>query len=130
MIPIFESRRLAYHELDAEFDKFVAPDIASALEFPSYLIVIARITAVQQPNGSSMPRTRVSLDRLHPGGESEKQMKRYLLQFERNVRACARSESDQFAFGKVRLQNFRIGPFDVPAVFERNDYVISCRHWT
>ncbi len=53
MMSIFESRRLAYQELAGEFAKFVSPDIATALGAPSYLIVIARITAVQRPNGSS-----------------------------------------------------------------------------
>lgn len=60
MIPIFESRRLAYQELAPQFATFESPDIATALEFPSCLIVIARITAIQRPNGSSVPRTRIS----------------------------------------------------------------------
>jgi len=67
---IFESRRLAYQELAAPAARFETPNIATALTFPSYLIAIARInavqipiariTAVQQANGSSLPRTRIS----------------------------------------------------------------------
>lgn len=56
----FESRRLAYEELAVQSTAFESPDIHTTLTFPSYLIAIARITAVQLPNGSSLPRTKVS----------------------------------------------------------------------
>jgi hypothetical protein len=57
---IFESRRLAYQELAEQSSRFKAPDIAIALEYPSYLITIARITAVQPFNGDSIHGTRIS----------------------------------------------------------------------
>jgi hypothetical protein len=57
---LFESRRLAYQELAEESTRFTSPDIAIALEFPSYLISIARITAVQPFHGDPGQRTRIS----------------------------------------------------------------------
>jgi hypothetical protein len=58
--PIFESRRLAYQELAEQSARFTAPDIAIALEYPSYLITIARITAVQPVSDDSVHGTRIS----------------------------------------------------------------------
>jgi hypothetical protein len=57
---IFESRRLAYQELAEQSSRFEAPDIAVALEYPSYLITIARITVVQPFNDDSVHGTRIS----------------------------------------------------------------------
>jgi hypothetical protein len=57
---IFESRRLAYQELAEQSSRFEAPDIAVALESPSYLITIARITVVQPFNDDSVHGTRIS----------------------------------------------------------------------
>jgi hypothetical protein len=58
--PIFESRQLAYQELARQSATFASPDIAIALEFPSYLISNARVTAVQLSNGSTVSRTKIS----------------------------------------------------------------------
>jgi len=54
---IFESRRRAYAELGVQT---ATPDIAVALGAPFYLIAIARITAVQLPDNSAVPFTRIS----------------------------------------------------------------------
>src|SRR5260370_21275429 len=66
---IFESRRLAYQELAGQSETIASPDIGTALGAHFYLIAIATITAVQLPNGSSVPRTsvRFHLDQLLPG---------------------------------------------------------------
>jgi hypothetical protein len=56
---ISESRRAARKELDEKAAAFDTPGIASALGFPSYLIAIARITAVKLPDDTT-PRTRVT----------------------------------------------------------------------
>jgi len=57
---IFDSRRLAYQELGEQSRTLTSPDIATALGFPSYLISIARITAVEPFDDDSVHGTRIS----------------------------------------------------------------------
>jgi hypothetical protein len=59
MKPIFESRKLAQRELDGDSAAFSAPNIAGPIEWPTYLIAIARITAVQFPTDAT-PRSTIS----------------------------------------------------------------------
>jgi len=56
---ISESRRAAQKELDEKAAAFDTPGIASALGFPSYLIAVARITALKLPDDTTH-RTRVT----------------------------------------------------------------------
>jgi hypothetical protein len=58
MNPIFESRQLAQKGLAGDSATFSTPNIAGPLEWLSYLIAIARITAVQFPTGTT-PRTTI-----------------------------------------------------------------------
>jgi hypothetical protein len=55
---INESRRLAQEELNRQSSAFKTPNIAIALEARFYLIVIAKITSVQMPDGTT-PKTIV-----------------------------------------------------------------------
>jgi hypothetical protein len=60
MSSVFESRQLAEKELAGQSAALETPNIAGALEWPTYLIAIARITTVQLANGTTTPRTTVS----------------------------------------------------------------------
>lgn len=50
---LLESRQLAQKELSAKSSEFAPQGIFDALGFDSYLIAIAKITAVQLPKGST-----------------------------------------------------------------------------
>jgi hypothetical protein len=56
---IVESRRLAREELAQQSSIFETPNIAIALRFPIYLIVIGKVTGVRLPDGATIPRTRI-----------------------------------------------------------------------
>ncbi len=58
MDPIFESRQSAQKELAAHSNAFRTPNITGPLEWPSYLIAMARIVFVQFPTGDR-PRTQI-----------------------------------------------------------------------
>lgn len=60
MDPIFESRKAAQQQLAAHSDAFKTPNIAGPLEWPPYLIAIARIVSVQFPTGDN-PRTQIGV---------------------------------------------------------------------
>ena len=62
MDPIFESRQTAQEELAADSAAFRTPNIAGPLEYPSYLIAVARIVSVQFPTGDR-PRTQIGFHR-------------------------------------------------------------------
>jgi hypothetical protein len=57
---VFESRRVAEKELAEQSVAFETPNIANPLEWPAYLIAIARITAVQMSDTANTPRTKIS----------------------------------------------------------------------
>jgi hypothetical protein len=57
---VFESRQVAEKELARQSVTFETPSIANPLEWPTYLIAIARITAVQLSAAATSSRTRVS----------------------------------------------------------------------
>jgi|GEM_PF-3175382 len=67
---IHESRRLAQEQLNRQSPAFETPNIATALEFRWYLIAIAKIVAVQLPDGST-PKTivRFHVEQLIKGNE-------------------------------------------------------------
>jgi hypothetical protein len=56
---IVESRRAARAELAQQSSTFETPNIAIALRFPNYQIVIGKIIGVQLPDSASLPRTRI-----------------------------------------------------------------------